>query len=159
MQHEQWRATMMQGIQPKTAKSVAAILEKELDSMISEWKRQVSLVPSLTNILLSDADRTDHLPKLFDEVLCRLRGTRDTEPLVSIAAAAHGRLRFAQGYSVAMLVEESRILEVTTFGTLQRHQRELDRNQVLLDVGIIADEADRQLEETVVGFMAARAAA
>jgi len=150
---------MMQGIQPKTAKSVAAILEKELDSMISEWKRQVSLVPSLTNILLSDADRTDHLPKLFDEVLCRLRGTRDTEPLVSIAAAAHGRLRFAQGYSVAMLVEESRILEVTTFGTLQRHQRELDRNQVLLDVGIIADEADRQLEETVVGFMAARAAA
>jgi len=26
-------------------------------------------------------------------------------------------------------------------------------------VGIIADEADRQLEETVVGFMAAQAAA
>jgi hypothetical protein len=55
--------------------------------------------------------------------------------------------RFAQGYSVAMLVEEPRILEITTFGTLQRHQGELDRNQVLLDVAIIADEADRQLEE------------
>jgi hypothetical protein len=157
MQQEQRKATMMQGIQPKRAKSVAAILEKELDSMISEWKKQVSLVPGLTNILLTDADRTGHLPKLFDEVLCRLRGNRDTEPVVSIAAAAHGRLRFAQGYSVAMLVDESRILEVTTFGTLQRHQDELDRNQVLL--GIIADEADRQLEETVVGFMAARAAA
>jgi hypothetical protein len=157
MQQEQRKATMMQGIQPKRAKSVAAILEKELDSMISEWKKQVSLVPGLTNILLTDADRTGHLPKLFDEVLCRLRGNRGTEPVVSIAAAAHGRLRFAQGYSVAMLVDESRILEVTTFGTLQRHQDELDRNQVLL--GIIADEADRQLEETVVGFMAARAAA
>ena len=69
------------------------------------------------------------------------------------------QLRFAQGYSVAMLVEESRILEVTTFGTLQRQQDELDRKQVLPDVAIIADEADRQLEETVVGFMAARAAA
>jgi hypothetical protein len=144
---------------PKTATSVAAILEKELDSMIGEWKRQVSLVPSLTNIPLSDADRTGHLTKLFSEVLCRLQGNKNTEPLVSIAAAAHGRLRFAQGYSVAMLVEESRILEVTTFGTLQRHQGELDRNQVLLDVGTIADEADRQLEETIVGFMAARAAA
>jgi hypothetical protein len=159
MQQEQRRASVMQGIQPKRANSVAAILEQELDSMISEWKREVSLAPSLTNILLSDADRTGHLPKLFDEVLCRLRGNRDAEPLVSIAAAAHGRLRFAQGYSVAMLVDESRILEVTTFGALQRHQDELDRNQVLLDVGIIADEADRQLEETVVGFMAARAAA
>jgi hypothetical protein len=50
-------------------------------------------------------------------------------------------------------------LEVTTFGTLQRHQAELDRSQVLLDVVILADEADRQLEETVVGFMEARAAA
>jgi hypothetical protein len=120
---------------PKTATSVAAILEKELDSMIGEWKRQVSLVPSLTNIPLSDADRTGHLTKLFGEVLCRLQGNRNTEPLVSIAAAAHGRLRFAQGYSVAMLVE------------------------VLLDVGIIADEADRQLEEAVGGFMAAQAAA
>jgi uncharacterized protein involved in propanediol utilization len=58
-----------------------------------------------------------------------------------------------------MLVEESRILEVTTFDTLQRHQGELNRNQVLPDVVIIADEADRQLEETVVGFIAARAAA
>jgi hypothetical protein len=29
----------------------------------------------------------------------------------------------------------------------------------LLDVVIVADEADRQLEETVVGFMEARAAA
>jgi hypothetical protein len=144
---------------PKTATSVAAILEKELDSMIGQWKRQVSLVPSLTNIPLSDADRTGHLTKLFGEVLCRLQRNRNTEPLVSIAAAAHGRLWFAQGYSVAMLVEESRILEVTTFGTLQRHQGELDRNQVLLDVGTIADEADRQLEETIVGFMAAQAAA
>jgi hypothetical protein len=150
---------MMHGIRPKTAKSVAAILEEELDSMISEWKSQVSLVPSLTDILLSDEDRTGHLPTLFDEMLFRLRGNRDTEPLVSIAAAAHGRLRFAQGYSIAMLVEESRILEITTFSTLQRHQDELDRNQVLPDVTIIADEADRQLEETVVGFMAAQAAA
>jgi hypothetical protein len=41
----------------------------------------------------------------------------------------------------------------------ERHQGELDRNQVMLDVGIIADEADRQLEEAVGGFMAARAAA
>jgi hypothetical protein len=149
----------MQGTQPKTAKSVAAILEKELDPMISEWKRQSSLVPSLPAILLSDAERTGHLPKLFDEVLYRLRGNKDTEPLVSVAAAAHGRLRFAQGYSVAMLIDESRLFEVTAFGALQRHEDELDRNQVLLDVGIIADEADRQLEEAVVGFMAARVAA
>jgi hypothetical protein len=150
---------MLQKIHSNTTKSVATILEKELDYMIGEWKRQASLVSCLTTILLSDADRTAHLPKLFDEMVGRLRGNRHTEPPFSIDAALHGRLRFAQDYSVAMLVEESRIVEVTTFGTLHRHQDELDRSQVLLDVMIIADEADRQLKESVVSFMEARAAA
>ena len=58
-----------------------------------------------------------------------------------------------------MLVEESRIFQVTTFGTLQLYQTELDQNQVLLDVVIIADEADRQLTDTVRGFLTAQAAA
>jgi hypothetical protein len=142
-----------------TVKSVAVILERELASTIKEWLKQVKLVPDLTIIPLSDPDRTGHLPKLFDDLLCRLRLPRDAEPPVSISASAHGSLRFAQGYSASMLVEESRIFQVTTFGTLHLHQSELDQNQVLLDVIIIADEADRQLTETVRSFMTAQQAA
>jgi hypothetical protein len=142
-----------------TLKSVAVVLERELASTIKEWLRQVKLIPDLTNMPLSDSDRTGHLPKLFDDLLCRLRLPRDAEPPVSITASAHGRLRFVQGYSPSMLVEESRIFQVTTFGTLQLHQSELDQNQVLLDVMIIADEADRQLTETVRSFMTAQQAA
>jgi hypothetical protein len=66
----------MQGTQSKTAKSVAAILEKELDPMISEWKRQASLVPSLTAILLSDSDRTGHLHKLSTRCFAACEVTR-----------------------------------------------------------------------------------
>lgn len=143
----------------KTVESVVVILERELASTIKDWLKRVNLVPDLTSISLSDADRTGHLPKLFDDLLCRLRLSRGDEPLISvIAAAAHGRARFVQGYSVAMLVEESRIFEVSTFGTLNLHCGKLDQNQVLLDVMIIADEADRQLAETVRGFMTAQAA-
>jgi hypothetical protein len=137
---------------------VAVILERELGSTIKEWLRQVKLVPELSNILLTDSDRTGHLPKLFGDLLYRLRLPRDTEPRISIAAAAHGGLRFAQGYSPSMLVEESRIFQVTTFGTLHLHQSELDQSEVLLDVMTIADEADRQLTETVRSFMTAQAA-
>jgi hypothetical protein len=140
-----------------TVKSVAVILERELASTIKEWLRQVKLVPDLTNIPLSDSDRTGHLRKLFGDLLYRLQLPTDAEPRVPIAASEHGGLRFAQGYSVPMLVEESRIFQVTTFGTLHLHQRELDQNQLLLDVIIIADEADRQLTETVRSFMTAQA--
>jgi len=133
--------------------------QRELASTIKEWLRQVKLIPDLTNIPLSDSDRTGHLPKLFEDVLNRLRLARGVEPLLSIDASAHGGLRFAQGYSASMLVEESRIFQVTTFGTLQLHQSELDQSEVLLDVVTIADEADRQLRETVGGFMTAQQAA
>jgi hypothetical protein len=143
----------------KTLKSVESILKRELASTIKEWLRQVKLVPDLTNIPLSDSDRTGHLPKLFEDVLNRLRLARGDESLLSITPSAHGGLRFAQGYSPSMLVEESRIFQVTTFGTLELHQSELNQSDVLLDVMTIADEADRQLTETVRGFMTAQQAA
>jgi hypothetical protein len=151
---------MQQRTKLKTAESVAVILERELAFTIKEWLKRVNLVQDLTNIPLSDADRMGHLPKLFADLLCRLRFARGEKPPIStIAAAAHGKIRFAQGYSAAMLIEESRIFEVTTFGTLHLHWRELDQNQVLLDVMIIADEADRQLTEAVRSFITAQAAA
>jgi hypothetical protein len=84
-------------------------LEQELGGTIAEWLKRVNLIPSITNIALSDADRTGHLPQLFKDLIARLRLERDAEPPSSIAAAEHGKVRFAQGYSVAMLVEESRI--------------------------------------------------
>jgi hypothetical protein len=140
------------------AKTVAIVLQRELNSTIKEWLRQVNLIPDLTNIPLSDSDRTGHLPKLFDDLLSRLRLPRNADPPVSVAASEHGKLRFEQGYSASMLVEESRIFQVSTFGTLHLHQSELDQNDVLLDVIIIADEADRQLTETVRSFMTAQQA-
>jgi hypothetical protein len=139
--------------------SVAAILERELDFTIEEWLKRVNLAPELTKISLSDSDRTGHLPRLFHDLIYRLRLPRDTEPPISIAAAEHGKVRFAQGYSAPMLVEESRIFQVTTFRTLQIYHRRLNQNEVLLDVMTIADEADGQLAETVRSFMAAKASA
>ena len=64
----------------KTRASVAATLERELDSTIKEWLRRVNLVSELTKVPLSDAERTGHLPQLFADLVCRLRGAGDAEP-------------------------------------------------------------------------------
>ncbi len=142
----------------KELASVADILERELEPTIKEWLRRVNLIPELTDIPLSDADRTGHLPKLYYDLISRLRFAKDTHPPVSAAAAAHGHLRRAQGYSASMLIEESRVFQVATFGALHLHQSELDQNQVLLDVMVIADEVDAQLMETVRSLMGAKLA-
>jgi hypothetical protein len=69
----------------------------------------------------------------YTDVISRLRLAEDVQSS-SVAATAHGQTRCAQGYSAAMLVEESRVFEVATFGTLHLHRSELDQKQVLLDV-------------------------
>ena len=102
----------------KSALSVADILERELQPTIQEWLRRVNLVPELTDIALSDADRTCHLPKLYHDLISRLRLAADRESPISVNATAHGQMRRAQGYSAPMLVEESRLFQVATFGTL-----------------------------------------
>ena len=142
----------------KTIASVADVLERELESTIKEWLRRVNLVPELFDIPLSDADRTGHLPKLYVDLVCRLRLAQDAAPSISATAGAHGTVRHAQGYSASMLIEESRVFQVATFGALHLHQSELDQNTVLLDVMVIADEVDAQLVEAVRSLTGAKLA-
>jgi hypothetical protein len=125
--------------------SVADILGRELEPTIKEWLRRVNLVSELMQIPLSDKDRTRHLPALFRDLIFRLRRAKDAGGSISAHAAAHGQRRREQGYSAAMLVEESRIFQVVTFGMLHLHHSELDQRRLLLDVAVIADEADAQL--------------
>jgi hypothetical protein len=109
----------------------------------------------LTAIKLSSQDRMGHLPLLLGELVRRLHLVPTTQALISKAAREHGVLRRKQGYTIAMVVEESRILQVTIFETLQNNLGKVDFSTVLLDVMAIADEVDSQLKQTVLGFMEA----
>src|ERR1700721_3664096 len=95
--------------------SVADILERDLDAVIQEWLMRVDKEPDLTAIPLSFGDRTGHLPQLLRDVIVRLRLDDETKAPISQAAAHHGDLRAQQGYTVAMAVEESRLLQVSIF--------------------------------------------
>jgi hypothetical protein len=69
--------------------------------------------------------------------------------LVSVAAQRHGRLRCQQGYSAAMLVAESRMLQVSIFETLQKNLASIDFSVLLNGVMTIADEVDSQLSQAM----------
>jgi hypothetical protein len=84
---------------------------------------------------------------------------KDSDAIASPAAIEHGKLRRTQGYSSGMLIHESRILQVTIFGTLHKHLTALDFSALLPDVMIIADEVDAQLTQTMDSYTNARKAA
>jgi hypothetical protein len=62
-------------------------------------------------------------------------------------------MRKLQGYTPGMLVHDSRILQVTLFGTLQRNLSALDFSLLLSDVMTIADEVDSQLTQAMDSYM------
>jgi len=141
-----------------TVESVADILERQLDSVIQEWLMRVEKEPDLTAIPLNFEDRTGHLPQLLRDVILRLRLDDETKAPISQAAAHHGDLRAQQGYTVAMAVEESRLLQVSIFTTLHKSQKNLEFEMVLPAVVTIADEVDAQLKQQMLRFMASDAA-
>jgi hypothetical protein len=141
-----------------TIESVADILERELQNVIADWLARVEQEPDLTCIPLNFEDRTGHLPRLLHDVIARLLLDAGTKAPISKAAAEHGELRRKQGYTVAMAVEESRLLQVTIFSTLHKNTNNLEFSALLPDVVTIVDEVDAQLKEQMLRFMAADAA-
>jgi hypothetical protein len=138
--------------------NVADILEREQEILIKEWLALVEKQADLMHIPLTYEERTGHLPALMSDVIMRLRLDAGTKAPISKAAAHHGDLRRKQGYTVAMVVEESRLLQVTIFSTLHNNVKHVDFSTLLPDIVTIADEVDAQLKEQMLRFMAADAA-
>ena len=139
--------------------TVASILEQELGVTIQGWMGLVEHNQELTWIPLSFEDRAGHLPNLLVDLIYRLRLPDAAKATFSLPARAHGDLRRKQGYTAAMVVEESRILQVSIFNTLQNNLAKVDFSKVLLDVITIADEVDSQLKQAMLGYVAAESRA
>ena len=110
------------------------------------------------HVPLSYDERTGHLPHLLHDVISRVRLDAGAKAPISQAAALHGDLRRKQGYTVALAVEESRLLQVSIFTTLHNNVKHLEFSELLPNIVTVADEVDAQLKEQMLRFMAADAA-
>jgi DNA-binding response OmpR family regulator len=138
---------------PTNTERVASILERDASITVADWLSRVNRESEITHIALNDHERTGHLPKLLQELVHRLRVPRSLgTKQISEGAVQHGKIRHSQGYSVPMIVEESRMLQVSIFHTLQTNLKSVDFSLLLIDVMTIADEVDSQLKQTIVSF-------
>jgi ActR/RegA family two-component response regulator len=147
------------GGRPKATRSgtesVASILETEADQIIHLWLSQVQNDKELMNIPLSSSERTENLPLLLLDLVERLRYPQTA----SIVAQEHGRQRGKQGYTVPLIVEESRMLQASIFQTIQNNLDRLDFIHVLADLMTIANGIDSQMALAIETFMNGKAIA
>jgi DNA-binding response OmpR family regulator len=139
-------------VQPEKQR-VAAMLDRCIASVIADWLARAKESSELNHLSLSADERTGHLPKLVRDLVVRLSKpsatTKDSDAAFSEPAIANGKLRYQLGYAPARLVHESRIFQVTLFGTLHSNLNLLDFRLLLPDVMTIADEVDAQLTQTM----------
>jgi len=134
---------------------VASVLERETQTTIGHWYTRVEAENDLVSIPLSREERCAHLPELFRDLVHRLRNPLPlgSRALKSPDAHDHGCLRRDQGYTAAMMVEESRMLQVSIFETLQSHLEETESGVLLLYIMAIADEVDSQLAQAMTSYI------
>jgi YesN/AraC family two-component response regulator len=140
---------------PQIVESVATILERSTESSILDWFGRVQLESELMAIPLSEEVRCEHLPQVFRDLVLRLRSFEPlgSKQLSSPAASQHGVTRRRQGYTADMMVEESRMLQVSIFQALQNNLATIDFSVLLISVMTIADEVDSQLSQAMKSYI------
>ncbi len=134
---------------------VASILDRDVAILMQRWLARVESVKELAAVSLPASERAVYLPEMIRSITARLRGSREIEPIdiPTQAAVVHGQCRYRQGYTAPMIVQESRLLQVSIFETIQRNLATVDFSGVLPDIMIIADEVDSQLRQTIGSFL------
>jgi len=140
---------------PPAKESVASILDRDVAITIKRWLSRVEQIAELAAIPLAAKERTEYLPAMIGNITARLRAARNIEvtDCASPTATAHGQLRYRQGYTAPLIVQESRILQVCIFETIERNLSTVDFTAVLPDIMIIADEVDCQLKQAIESFL------
>ena len=116
---------------------------------------RVELEPQIFAVPLRPEERCAHLPQLFRDVVFRLRNPLwEAADFDTWARVPNGGFsRREQGYSAAMMVEESRMLQVSIFQTLQNNLFRVDFSLLLVGVMTIADEVDSQLAQAMASYI------
>jgi hypothetical protein len=135
--------------------TVADVLQRDTQATIASWLARVDAETEIVSIKLTSQERCAHLPEMFRDLVTRLRDPLPlgTRALMSDAALDHGCLRREQGYTAAMMVEESRMLQVSIFETLQVHAETIETNDLMTHVMAIADEIDSQLAQAMTSYI------
>jgi YesN/AraC family two-component response regulator len=141
---------------PRVTETVAAILQRSVEDTIRAWYGRIKTDKKVMAISMPFEQRTCHLQQVFKDLVSRLESAKPigSKELVSKAATDHGINRQEQGYTAAMLVEESRMLQVCIFDTLQKNLATIDFSVLLIGVMTIADEIDSQLSQAMDSFIA-----
>jgi DNA-binding response OmpR family regulator len=136
-------------IQPRR---LTEVLSQHLASITADWISQCHSDSELSRIPLSDLERSDHVPRVIQQALGIALGDRLSEATTS-AAREHGIVRRKQGYTVPLLIRETRLLDETISRCIQANLLAIDISHLISDLVAVNQTIQIQLEHSVAAFL------
>ena len=132
---------------------VSELVRQETSTIIEEWYKLAEADPDVSAIKLTKHERIDHLPEVLHEIAERINSRSQTSSeRAAEASAVHGKARYEQGYTIPLLVIESRLLQRAIAATLQANLLAVDISMVIADLIQIGETLTSVLEEAIRSF-------
>jgi ActR/RegA family two-component response regulator len=135
-------------------KRASTLIRENAERIIERWTEETERDPELKQLHLSRNSRIDHLPGLLQQLANRLDKRPDVKDKQEMESArAHGKTRRQQGFSIPLIVAESRILYSIIAGTVQSHLAEMDISSIIPDLTLISENLNAMLAESLRSFL------
>ena len=133
---------------------LSEVISDNLTAITAEWLAAAKKDPEIAAIKMSDAERVDHLPRVIEVVLKVARGQKISEADWN-AARDHGIARRKQGFTVPLMIRESRFLHDAISRCVQSNLLAVEISYLISDLISIYRTKQLLLEESVAAFLAA----
>jgi YesN/AraC family two-component response regulator len=142
---------------PMPTKRVWQIVDEERDAIVRQWLELVEKMPEIAAVPLNQRERSDHIPAVLDELVRMLKAAKSTDVSRKAlkAAAKHGVDRRSQGYTIPMVLEESRVLRRCVNDSVQRNLLRMEISMLLPDLSQMEESLCLQINESVRAFLGA----
>lgn len=138
-------------------KRVWTVLSEKSDEILKRWLAEVSVDSRLSSIPMSESNRIDEFPRLLNDLAKALEiGQTDVPSEVLQGAAAHGADRCRQGYTIPMLVTETRILNRVIATVLQEDLLSMNLSTLIPEALKTGEYLETLLEESIRAFEASQ---
>lgn len=116
-----------QGMSIQNLVELAALIKRERDALLSQWREQVRLLPSAKH--LDTPALNDHVPALLDELVMAFHLLSDQtipEALLEGSPPVHGIQRQQEGFDIVEVVAEYNILRGCIHDLAENHGLSLE---------------------------------
>ncbi|PYX66240.1 MAG: hypothetical protein DMG74_05290 [Acidobacteria bacterium] len=138
---------------PVQLKPVSAVLVETVEEITREVLRAMKSSVDLKRVRLSDDQRIDHVPLMIRDIAQRVdRGSEMSEKTLQ-AAAEHGKTRYKQGYSIPMVVEETRCLDMVIYRVVQENLMAIDVSRLVSDLRVVNDSLQTSLKRSLRAYL------